>query len=166
MKQEDLLTLYGYNYWVNALILKTATQLTPEQYAAPAKVSHGSLRGTLVHCFGGELVWRLRCQEGTSPPSLPGEDEIPSFDSLVQRWKEEEANMRAFLASLRDADLTKIVSYTTTEGNSYENTLWHLLLHVVNHGTQHRAEAAIILTDYGFSPGDIDLVLFLRQQRA
>jgi uncharacterized damage-inducible protein DinB len=163
MKQEDILTLYDYNYWVNALILKTATQLSPEQYTAPSSVSHGSLRGTLVHCLGGEWVWRLRCQEGISPPALPDEEELSSFDSLVQRWQEEETNMRNYLASLQDVDLTRTVSYTSTTGNSYENTLWHLLVHVVNHGTQHRAEAAVILTEYGYSPGDIDLLLFFRQ---
>jgi uncharacterized damage-inducible protein DinB len=162
MKQEDLLTLYDYNYWANDLILRTAAQLSPEQYTALVEVSHGSLRGTLVHQFGGELIWRLRCQEGVSPLALPDEEEISSFDLLVQRWKEEEANMRAYLASLQDSDLTKIVNYTSTEGMSYENTLWHLLLHVVNHGTQHRAEAAVVLTEYGYSPGDIDLLLFFR----
>ena len=162
MKQEDLLTLYDYNYWANDLILRTAAQLSPEQYTALVEVSHGSLRGTLVHQFGGELIWRLRCQEGVSPLALPDEEEIASFDLLVQRWKEEEANMRAYLASLQDSDLTKIVNYTSTEGMSYENTLWHLLLHVVNHGTQHRAEAAVVLTEYGYSPGVIDLLLFFR----
>lgn len=164
MKQEDLLTLYGYNYWANAQILKTAARVSPEQYTAPANVSHGSLRGTLVHCFGGELVWRLRCQEGISPSALPDEEEIPTLESLVQRWQEEEETMMDYLASLRDADLTRIVSYKSTSGNAYENMLWHLLAHVVNHGTQHRGEAAVILTECDHSPGDLDLLLFFRLQ--
>jgi uncharacterized damage-inducible protein DinB len=118
MKQEDLLTLYDYNYWANDLILRTAAQLSPEQYTALVEVSHGSLRGTLVHQFGGELIWRLRCQEGVSPLALPDEEEIASFDLLVQRWKEEEANMRAYLASLQDSDLTKSESWHPTPGRS------------------------------------------------
>lgn len=70
--------------------------------------------------------------------------------------------MRSFLDTLADEDLTRIVSYRNTRGASFENVLWQILAHVVNHGTQHRSEAAMFLTEHGASPGDLDLMTFLR----
>lgn len=37
-------------------------------------------------------------------------------------------------------------------------------LHVANHGTQHRSEAAAILTGYDYSPSSLDFTAFLNEQ--
>jgi uncharacterized damage-inducible protein DinB len=42
--------------------------------------------------------------------------------------------------------------------------LWHCLVHVVNHGMQHRSECAVMLTNFGYSPGDLDMTRFLNQR--
>ena len=73
--------------------------------------------------------------------------------------------MRAYLASLQDDDLDGLLRYTTDQGERRERVLWHCLLHVVNHGTQHRSEAAALLTEYGSSPGDLDFTVFLNEKR-
>ncbi len=163
MNKSDILTLYDYNSWANERLLRAATGVTTEQFSASAAISHGSLRGALVHTYAAELVWRLRCQEGLSPSGLPDERDFPTLDSLLKRWREEEKLRQAYLATLQDGDLTGMVSYTTTEGMPYENMLWHLLVHLVNHGTQHRSEAAVVLTGYGHSPGDLDMLFFFRE---
>jgi uncharacterized damage-inducible protein DinB len=49
------------------------------------------------------------------------------------------------------------------KGIPFETVLWQALFHVVNHGTQTRSEAAVILTSYGHSPGDLDCTVSLRQ---
>jgi uncharacterized damage-inducible protein DinB len=38
--------------------------------------------------------------------------------------------------------------------------LWHAMAHLVNHGTQHKTEAAAMLTGFGHSPGDIDMIKY------
>jgi uncharacterized damage-inducible protein DinB len=69
--------------------------------------------------------------------------------------------MRDYLDSVDDAALASVVRYTNEEGIVRERILWHCLYHVVNHGTQHRSEAAAILTELGRSPGDVDFTFFL-----
>ena len=163
MNKNDILTLFDYNYWANARVLSAAANVSPEQFTAPFNLSHGSLRGALAHVLAAEVVWRLRCQAGISPSALPAESDFPTLESLRVRWAEEEKAMRSFLTALADDKLNQRIQYKTTKGVPFENLLWQLLAHVVNHGTQFRSEAAIALTEYGHSPGDLDMLAFFRQ---
>ena len=71
--------------------------------------------------------------------------------------------MRTYVASLKDEDMENHFHYTTETGIKRDRVLWHCLLHVVNHGTQHRSEAAAILTNFRASPGDLDFTVFLNE---
>jgi uncharacterized damage-inducible protein DinB len=87
------------------------------------------------------------------------------LNSLRMAWNEEETLMRGFITGLTDAALQEVITYKTMKGVEYTNPLWQALIHVVNHGTQHRAEAAVLLTDHGASPGDVDMIIFFREMK-
>ena len=162
MENSDIATLFDYNYWANARVLDAAERITVAQYSAPAGLSHGSLRATFVHTLAAETVWRLRCQ-GNSPASMLSEAEFPTLDLLRSRWRTEEQALRAYLAALSAAYLHVTIQYHTTKGIPYEEPLWNILVHMVNHGTQSRAEAGIALLAFGQSPGDLDMILYFRE---
>ena len=165
MQKTEILSLFAYNRWANHRILQATEQTSPDQFLAPAPVSQGSLRRTLVHTLGAEMLWRNRCQAGSSPSSFLAEDRFPTFDLLQKDWQAEEEAWQAFLDSLNEEALGRVVHYTSLKRTAaFENPLWQILLHVVNHGTQHRSEAAAVLTSCGHSPGDIDYIVFLRQK--
>lgn len=138
-------------------------RVTTEQFVAPVPNTYGSLRAILVHVCEAEHFWRTLCQHGTITPDW-SEADFPILADLVQRWREVERVMREYLAGLTDEALTGWVRYTTDSGLKRERVLWHCLLHVVNHGTQHRSEAATLLTAFGQSPGDLDFTLFLNSR--
>jgi uncharacterized damage-inducible protein DinB len=160
MNKQDILVLYGYNQWANAKILNAAADVTQEQYLAPASFPHGGLRGTLVHALFAEWIWRNRW-EGTSPMHRLKPEDFPSIESLQARWLEEEKQLMDFAEGVTDEKLNNTFSYTNTSGKPLTKILWQAMAHLVNHGTQHRTEAAAILTEFGRSPGDIDLIYFL-----
>jgi uncharacterized damage-inducible protein DinB len=160
MNKQDILTLYKYNQWANAKILNAAQNVTWEQYCAPASFPHGGLQGTLVHTLFAEWLWRQRWN-GTSPAVRFKPEEFPTFESLRIRWAEEERELMGFVNRLTDEGLNITFNYTNMSGKPFTRILWQAMTHVVNHGTQHRTEAAAMLTEFGHSPGDIDFIYFL-----
>ena len=165
MDLRDVFLLYDYNYWATRRILAAAAQVSFDQFIVPTAHSFGSLRGTLVHTLDAEYSWRMLLQHNTIETFREMKDEdFPTFEALEQRWTQEEGLMREYLITLKEEDVSGMVRYTTPEGEKRERVLWHCLLHVVNHGTHHRSEAAAILTDYGHSPGDLDFTVFLNER--
>ena len=162
MNKQDIQLMYEYNCWANARVLGAAAKLTEAQYRAPGNYPHGGLRGTLIHALFAEWVWRTRW-EGTAPDwrYRMNPEDFPTVASLQARWAEEEKKLMAFVAALTDDKLKTEFEYTSTEGGHHRRVLWETMAHMVNHGTQHRAEAAAMLTEAGHSPGDLDLIVFL-----
>lgn len=160
MNKQDMLLLYKYNQWANARILNATANVSQEEYLAPASFPYGGLRGTLVHTLFAEWVWRQRW-EGTSPTKRFLPEDFPTFESLRTRWAEEDQALISFVESLTDEKLERKFKYNSTDSQPHERILWQVMAHMVNHGTQHRAETAAILTELGHSPGDLDLIVFI-----
>src|SRR5512139_2527214 len=165
MNKKDIQLLFDYNRWCNARILDAAAQLSDEQFLTPGTFPHGGVQGTLIHALFAEWVWRMRWQ-GT-PPDYRYRlrpEEFPTLAALQARWREEETLLMEFVAGLTDERLQSGLEYTSTEGGQHKRLWCETMAHLVNHGTQHRTEAAAILTDFGHSPGDIDLIVFLNER--
>lgn len=163
MNKEYIQTLYRYNQWANARILDAPAKLSPEQFLAPSEQPHRYLRGVLVHTLFAEWIWRERWN-GKSPATRLKPEDFPNYETLRTRWLQEESELIKFVENITEEKLNSPFQYTSTEGVKYENLLWESMAHVVNHGMQHRSEAAAILTELGFSPGDLDLILFTRKK--
>ncbi len=163
MELEYFGTLLAYNYWANARILNAASALSDEQFVAVRPEGHGGVRDTLVHIMSAEWVWYQRCH-GMSPSAHLIATDYPSVAVLRAAWAEQELKLQDYVASLRPADLAQPLQYLNLRGAAQALPIWQIMAHVVNHGTQHRSEAAMLLTDLGHSPGDMDLVVYLREQ--
>ncbi len=164
MNPSDLRIMFEYNYWARDLLLDGARQVSEQQWLGPAPFGPDSLRKVLFHTMESEYAWRTFLETGEFPPETTDAD-YPTVDALAKRWDEEEAALLTYLETLTPEQLTEIVRYTTETGAERARVRWHCLYHLANHGTQHRSEAAAILTELGQSPGDLDFTVFLNAMR-
>ncbi len=164
MNIQDIQLIYSYNYWANEKILAASAKVTQEQFLAWADFPYGGLRGTLIHILDAEFGWRDLFETNKFGDDLK-EDDFPTFQSLEGQFQKEEKAMRSYLNRLKDDDMNSHLKYTTSNGELRDRILWHCLYHVVNHGTQHRSEAAALLTDLDNSPGDLDFTVFLNEYK-
>jgi uncharacterized damage-inducible protein DinB len=164
MRQRELATLFDFNYWAHRRILATAARLTDPQFTLRSVIVGRDLRATLVHTLDVECSWRLRLQrrpEEEWRKTLPTND-YRNLTSLADHWKRDEAEMRAWVATLDDEALARSADLDAKE----QYPLWYYLVHLFTHSQQHRAESAQLLTQLGHSPGDIDFLDFADEARA
>src|SRR4029078_1965607 len=125
-----------------------------ETWSRPRVIDERGLAGILVHMLGAYQRWRHGLAEDGESPS-PERGPLPSPDELRGHWAVELPAMEAWLATLDDTWLGR-----DDEGVPFAGMLRHL----VNHGTQHRSEAAALLTQAGHSPGDLDMIDWLARR--
>ena len=165
MLAETLRKQYAYTSWATRHLLDTAANLSHEQLHKPGVAGHGSIRDTLIHLMEahhGWLSWwdgSLSAEESYALRMEPAE--FPDIPSLLAAWAAIERQTEAFVSGLSETDPARIYSMSLPNGATWQMPLWGMMLHVANHGTQHRSEIATMLTSFGHSPGDMDLLFFL-----
>lgn len=159
MTINDILELFTYNDWATQRILACVEQLAPEQLTAPANLDHNSAFQTLLHMVDVEWSWRLMAQKIPATALLWEVEDLPDLPSIRAFWHTEQAVRLAYVQALDEQALNAEVEYGSAQGHAPQSAKrWHILTHLVNHGTQHRTELARYLTDCGHSPGDLSLI--------
>jgi uncharacterized damage-inducible protein DinB len=150
--------LFAYDRWATRRVLAALDGLDPTVWERARVVDERGLGGILVHHLGASQRWRIGLEShGAEEGPEPEEEPLPTVAELRARWDAEWAAVDTWLPTLTD-DFVAIV---------YDGVpVWQMLVHVVNHGTQHRSEAAALLTAEGHSPGDLDLIDYAEAQAA
>jgi len=158
---EFFRTLFDYAYWGRDRILAAAEALTEAEFTRPCGLDYGSIRATLAHQLGSEVMLLNRWQGAAGRLT---EEDVPTPDRLRAAWQEQEQRVREFLARLSDAEMERSVQYQTRSGATYSEILWQSMFQATNHATQHRSEVALALTQMGHSPGYLDFIAYGRER--
>ena len=159
MNADAFRYFYDYHFTENRKIWDWfVTRLTPEQFTQPVGYSHGAVRDQIVHLMDVEEVWfsELRGVQPSQPlPAADGDDR----QILRAHWDNVEQMMRGYLAALRDDMLFQKPIKEPEEDK--ELMVWQVLLHVANHGTDHRAQILRSLNDMGLETPPQDYIFYV-----
>ena len=155
MTISDILDLYEYNRWASERTLDAAAQLGKDEYARESPGSFNSLRAIMEHILATEVVWLSRW-EGHSLGEAPDYAGCVDVTSLMRIWKSYWTRQFRFLNALSDEDLSNAVAIRTRSGIETVQPLGETLVHVVNHATYHRGQAATLIRALGAAPQSTD----------
>ena len=111
-----------------------------------------------------EAVWLSRSTVGVTFTYYQPSD-YPTLAAIRDKWSTIESDCQAFLATLTESDLEKRIEVTSTEGTKHLDILAEMLMHVVNHGTDHRSQMLRIIHDYGGKTFEQGISFYYREQQ-
>ena len=151
-------------------ISTTITSLKTARYGIPISLhcprnssprmssySDGSVRNQIVHLMSVDEPWFSELRGIEIPESLNPAD----FDDrkiIRAHWDSVEQSMRDYLANLRD---DMLFDKPIADGEDKDLIVWQVLLHVVNHGTDHRAQLLRLLHDLGVKTVSQDYIFYV-----
>jgi uncharacterized damage-inducible protein DinB len=166
MTPQDLVALVDYHYWARDRMLSAVEPLTGEEFTRDLGNSFRSVRDTLSHLHGAEWIWLSRLQ-GTSPASGLPHERFPDVTAVRRAWAETEAGLRAFVNGADAGGLERVVEYRLLSGQPGASRTWHIIQHLVNHGTYHRGQVTTMLRQLGAAPQQsLELITFYRERSA
>jgi uncharacterized damage-inducible protein DinB len=149
---------YDYHFAENRKIWDSyITSLSHEQFTQNMGYSYGSVRDQLVHLMNVDEGWFSELRGVEIPEAGPGA--YDDRESIRAHWDSVEKNMREYLTKLRDELLFEKPIVEPEEDKDL--IVWQVLLHVINHGTDHRAQLLRFLNDMGVNTKSQDFIFYV-----
>ncbi len=162
MNLQDLKTLLDFHYWARDRMFEALEPLTSEAANRDLGNSFKSIRDTVTHLYAAEWAWYSRWH-GASPASLLPSDTFADLAAVRSAWAEHETKMRAFLDSLGETGITRVIEFKLLSGQQGAMPFWQMLQHIVNHASYHRGQVTTMLRQLGAKPAaSMDMVAFYR----
>jgi uncharacterized damage-inducible protein DinB len=165
MKTDEIKTIFDYNYWAFERVWECISQISDQQFVQEIDYSTGSIRNILVHIMSGNRVWISVLRGIEFPPRLIVED----FDvrsKTKAKWDELQTEFLDHLNCLDQEQLDGTIDWELfSHGLKATSRRWEILLHLANHGTDHRAQILAILHHYfHIKTVEQDMILYLAEQ--
>lgn len=162
MDKPTLNRLYDYHYWANRRLWRSVLALTDQQFAQPLGDGQPSIRSQIVDMVANENLWVNYLWHGEV--EFLQECHLPTRACIQKEWDALEEEIRDFIDELSPAELQRLIEPPFLNPRA-ALSVWEILLQVVNHATERRAQACFHLHSFGLPTPDHDFLGFLVEQR-
>lgn len=160
MNADAIRHFYEYHFAENRKIWNQCVMaLSDEVFLEPVAYSIGSIRNHVVHMMSVDGAWFSGLRGDDHKHLNP--EEFVEREVIRAYWDGVEEGMRAYLATLTDEML---MTRPFPGGEDEKMILWQVLLHVVNHGTDHRAQVLRLIHDAGVKTESQGYVFFIFEE--
>lgn len=146
----EIRRLWAHLAWADALLLEALA-------AAPTHPAE-ALR-EYAHILGADEVWLARVEQRS--PTAPVWPQV-ALEEIRTLAADIHAGYARYFAALDRRELARVVSYTNSAGDSFQNTVQDILLQVALHAQYHRGKINLLLRQAGMTPAPTDYIAFAR----
>ena len=153
MELELIKTFIEYHLDMTRRVWDSIQQITDEQFLADDAYSRGSIRNLMVHLASTDRRWLAGLKNREDVGHLKFEDYTTraqareAFESVAK-------DLADYSSTLTEVDLN-------SPNDKVAEPRWQVILHIINHGTDHRATVLQKLTELGAPTFDQDFIMWL-----
>jgi uncharacterized damage-inducible protein DinB len=160
--KENLQLQAKFNFWANKRLSHLLQNIDKSLIDKEIKSSFPTIYNTYVHIFDAETIWfkRLSGEVIQYFPSSKIEGKI-----AINAIEKSAENILNWCNDTNETVLSEKLSYSNTQGKSFENAKFGIVMHVLNHSSFHRGQIYTQLRNacYNESLPSLDFIAFLRE---
>jgi len=153
MKLDMISPLIDYHLAMSRRVWNSISQITDQQFLEEDAYSRGSIRNLMVHLASTDRRWLAGLKNLPDVGHLKFED-FPTRADARQIFESGADELSEYIRTLSEDDLNE-------RAEDIPNPRWAILLHLVNHGTDHRATVLQRLHEMGAPTFDQDFITWL-----
>lgn len=145
--KEKLVDLFEYTFHFNKEMIKVISENI-------SKVDEKTI-SLINHTLNAQQIWNSRILNETTFEVW----QINPFENL------NEINLQNFNKSIeivKNSDLDQIIEYKNSRGTSFENSIFEMLFHAINHSTYHRGQINSLFKQNDIEPVLTDYIFYKR----
>jgi len=154
---EMVRTFIEYHIAMTRRVWVSIDQISEQQFLADDAYSRGSIRNLMVHLTHTELRWLTGLKNLPDLEDMKKYEEYPDRTSVREYWESVAAELTRYVNNLDDSRLSENPA-------DIPGPRWEVLLHLVNHGTDHRSTVLQRLHEFGAPTFDQDFIMWVAER--